>query len=86
MCINVYIIGMLYEYTFITELVYKGIHRSLDMQDWINSDMEGVYMQSCMYYSWWKESMQYSNTGDQDTDQTADLYRKYTTTSQGHGF
>lgn len=43
MCINVYIIGMLYEYTFITELVYKGIHRSLDMQDWINSDMEGVY-------------------------------------------
>lgn len=43
MCINVYTIGMLYEYTFITELVYKGIHRSLDMQDWINSDMEGVY-------------------------------------------
>lgn len=56
------------------------------MQDWINSDMEGVYMQSCMYYSWWKESMQYSNTGDQDTHQTADLYKKYTTTSQGHRF
>lgn len=27
-----------------------------------------------------------SNTGDQDTHQTADLYKKYTTTSQGHTF
>lgn len=77
---------MLYEYTFITELVYKGIHRSLDMQDWINSDMEGGYMQSCMYYSWWKESMQYPIQETKTPHQTADLYRKYTTTSQGHTF
>lgn len=27
-----------------------------------------------------------SNTGDQDTHQTADLYKKYTTTSKGHWF
>lgn len=85
MCINVYIIGMLYEYTFITELVYKGIHRSLDMQDWINSDMEGVYaVKYVLYLVEGKHAV--SNTGDQDTHQTADLYRKYTTISQGHTF
>lgn len=55
------------------------------MQDWINSDMEGVYaVKYVLYLVEGKHAV--SNTGDQDTHQTADLYRKYTTTSQGHGF
>lgn len=53
------------------------------MQDWINSDTEGVYMY-VLYLVKGKHAV--SNTWDQDNHQTADLYRKYTTTSKEHWF
>lgn len=55
------------------------------MQDWVNSDMEGVHVYTVMYVLCSVEGKHaVSNTQDQGTQQTADLYRKYTTTSKGH--